>query len=1805
MDDLPPGFVLDDDSVQLIRAGNDLTFGTADDVVELLPASGLDPVELGPFDLAVGESVSVRYFARVGVGIVQGLYTNRVTAQQSGLPLSAASSAVVQISADPLFEQTTIIGKVFDDRDGDGWQDPAHATGLVLSGGPFKTPIVLPDIRGRKAESDPPMRIQTVLPGRFEAPINLRSAQGSFLTLGIDGEVRRSPEGAVVLGRTGQQLTMRVVTDNDQNTLIVENLGVVERGIPGVRLATVDGLLIETDRHGRYHLADVDTGRTARGANFILKLDPASLPDGTVINSENPRVIRLTPALMSRIDFAVGLPEAELVAAQTPPAEMLEVSTRALRSDVRPVNFDTGKVNIPQDYSTALQSLLAQYTGRDNLRLTFVGHADPRALRGQLAKRFKDNVGLSAARAREVADFARSVLDIDPALVTSEGRGAQQPIASNATAAGMAANRRVEIEVSWTETTQQTRVVSAESETLKPGMKEQRYAQRQSLPDLKFAPGSQSLDPGSAGTVRRAIESLGKDAVQLEIIGHTDDTPLGGANRSRYGSNEGLSLARAEAVARQLRTQFDLPESSITAIGRGAAEPIASNETEAGRAQNRRVQIVLITQQLEKIERRWVEPLPTSRTAYLPHGGRIWATEQPLTVVPKLNILATDDLWLDRDRRIESAPNFSLYSNYNNFISRKELRIYGANDTDRTTPLAILEVGDDAPAIDLTAPEHENLHRVLRNSRTRALAYVVRAYGTGEAATRFDETAPRLIKVQKRNSGKRYSGTQSAGGRVRDNQDRRNTEDVWGLDNLARQEIPVNGSQVRLHGIDIGTDYALQVEGEPVPINSDGGFVWERQLPVGEHQLHIDLVDTQERVYQRRIPVTVDGNYQFLVGLVNFAVGENNVSGNLEPLSADDHFDESVFVDGRLAFYAKAKVKGKYLITAQLDSTEDELKNFGDNLRREDPRQLFRQLDPNRYYPVYGDDSTTTTDVDTQGAFYVRVDVGRSSLLWGNYNTGLNDTEITQYNRSLYGAKLDFKSKQVTAQGEARRRLTLFGSEAQSSAASVTFRATGGSLYYLRHTDIVQGSEKVWIEVRRRDSEQVLEREILVEGRDYEIDDLQGRIILARPLSQVVNDRGSSIVRSSPLEGDNVFLLADYEYVPQGFAADDKTAGARGKVWLGDHIALGASKVVDERSGEDYDLQGVDVTLQAGRGTYLRAEYAESEARQSDASFVSADGGLSFVRRDLNSASLASSFVEGDATSIEGRINLAEYSERLRGDVRAWWKDRDGGFSTGRLAQGLDTTDQGVDVHVEFGDNLRIDAGYNKLEREGLGEDQVARLQVDADVGRWSAGVEARYEDVERTGLPSTLSAATGDGEALLVGARLGVDLSELTSIYAAGQITADERGNYEDNDLISVGINTELSDRTAVSVEVSDGDRGSAVIGGVQLGASDGLQLNLSGGLGSGATSQFGTRYSYGDGAEIYGSYAIDPDRTEGPRDVVTLGQRRAFGNHTSIFSESQFGKGDQYSSTGHTFGVDYTGIQDWLLSASLSHSNNDGAFTPLAESLAESVGPVGELAGGLQNFERTSATIGARVERNNYRLASRVEYREDKAVQLHTRTYLTSSTFGWKVNESGRWLGKLNLSWTEDERSDEHQARFVELDVGYAYRPVWSNRLNLIGKYSFLYDLPSLGQAFDSGLFANSFGAAVLRTDQRAHIFALEALFAANPRWEFGAKVALKRGELRADRDTGPWETFGVQLGAARVRYHLTKRWDGLLEYRWLSDWRNEGTKQGAIAGLYRHLGDHLKLGAGYNFAGFDDDLKFQDYDSHGWFIDLIGKY
>ncbi|QIQ21052.1 SdrD B-like domain-containing protein [Zophobihabitans entericus] len=79
-----------------------------------------------------------------------------------------------------------------------------------------------------------------------------------------------------------------------------------EPGLGGVKLVTASGQIITTDQHGRYHLPGVSGGRWERGTNFVLKLDPRSLPDGYRFKGRNPVVVRLSPGLPSKIDFAVS-----------------------------------------------------------------------------------------------------------------------------------------------------------------------------------------------------------------------------------------------------------------------------------------------------------------------------------------------------------------------------------------------------------------------------------------------------------------------------------------------------------------------------------------------------------------------------------------------------------------------------------------------------------------------------------------------------------------------------------------------------------------------------------------------------------------------------------------------------------------------------------------------------------------------------------------------------------------------------------------------------------------------------------------------------------------------------------------------------------------------------------------------------------------------------------------------------------------------------------------------------------------------------------------------------------------------------------------------------------------------------------------------------------------------------------------------------------------------------------------------------------------------------------------------------------
>ncbi|MNI41916.1 hypothetical protein D3C73_961810 [compost metagenome] len=91
---------------------------------------------------------------------------------------------------------------------------------------------------------------------------------------------------------------------------------------------------------------------------------------------------------------------------------------------------------------------------------------------------------------------------------------------------------------------------------------------------------------------------------------------------------------------------------------------------------------------------------------------------------------------------------------------------------------------------------------------------------------------------------------------------------------------------------------------------------------------------------------------------------------------------------------------------------------------------------------------------------------------------------------------------------------------------------------------------------------------------------------------------------------------------------------------------------------------------------------------------------------------------------------------------------------------------------------------------------------------------------------------------------------------------------------------------------------------------------------------------------------------------------------------------------------------------------------------------------------------------------------------------------------------------------------------------------------------------------------------------------------------------------RGSGQWFDSATTFIAGQVRYELRTAWHALAEYRVL-DVDNGGVRQGFLIGVDRDITRNFRLGAGYNFTQFSDDLTDFDYDHKGFFINLSGRY
>ncbi|WP_147674837.1 OmpA family protein [Vulcaniibacterium tengchongense] len=373
VDTPPPGFSYVADS---------LTVADADGVARL---AGTHPIRVDRLDVRAGERATVQYLLRVGAGVRPGLHVNRAHVEDGGRTISNEASAEVRLAGDPLLDESLVVGTVYDDRDGDGWQDDAHLGEVRVQGGfapgaylpnsttidrgdgprpladasaPLLHGVELGRIDGRSSEAEPPLAhavtiSQTLRELQFTGDFVLTNAQGLTLRMDAAGTTRIERSGDAARGLTAAEprVERRIsrVEGGYRVDYVIGNAGIAEPGIPGVRIASVEGLLIETDRYGRYHLEGVAGGPEERGRNFILKVDPATLPPGARFTTENPRLRRITPGLPVRFDFGVQLPSG-----------LVEGGRRTLELQLGEVMFDSGSAALRAEDAAVLDEMAAQ-----------------------------------------------------------------------------------------------------------------------------------------------------------------------------------------------------------------------------------------------------------------------------------------------------------------------------------------------------------------------------------------------------------------------------------------------------------------------------------------------------------------------------------------------------------------------------------------------------------------------------------------------------------------------------------------------------------------------------------------------------------------------------------------------------------------------------------------------------------------------------------------------------------------------------------------------------------------------------------------------------------------------------------------------------------------------------------------------------------------------------------------------------------------------------------------------------------------------------------------------------------------------------------------------------------------------------------------------------------------------------------------------------------------------------------------------------------------------------------------------------
>lgn len=1126
-----------------------------------------------------------------------------------------------------------------------------------------------------------------------------------------------------------------------------------------------------------------------------------------------------------------------------------------------------------------------------------------------------------------------------------------------------------------------------------------------------------------------------------------------------------------------------------------------------------------------------------------------------LDTKPILNVSTTP---IRRTYKAGDRVRFLATSNYPAFIRRAEIRIVAEDGDISVKPIAVVPVAINGEAEWAMPSSNE--------SGANRFHYVLRVYD-GEG--RFDETGPRPLARSSRDLPQEGKITDAPAPGMAE-------------DNTALRNIPVRGGAVTVFGRNVPEGYQVKALGGIVPLDHNRTFIVQRILPSGDHDVDVSVRGTSKTsALEFSRAIHIPENDWFFVGLADLTVGKRFGDKGIEAVREGEY--DSVYTKGRVAFYLKGKIKGEYLLTAAADTGEDKLKDIFRNLGDKSSREILRRLDPDDFYPVYGDDSTVFEDAPTKGKFYVRLDRGDSHVMWGNYKADIQGTEFLRSERALYGASAVYRSEQVMPFGERRTEATVYGAQPDTLPQRDELLGTGGSAYFLKRQDITEGSETVTVEIRDQISAQVVERRTLVYGEDYTIDYMQGVLILKKPLSSTSGTL--SPVRDGALGGNKVYLIVQYEYTPLANDVDGYVYGGRAQHWIGDNIRVGVTGLSETTGSADQKAYGADVKLRHSDTTFLNAEIAQSKGPGFGSS-ISTDGGLTIS--DVGAVGDTSRVAS--AWRVMGQLDLADVSEGTSGIIGGYIERKENGFSTLSDQISADQSKWGVNADIGLRGSFGLKLSYDDFKQSSAYDENGDRVtfprtkrkgevvlsnQIDE---RWKVSVGSSYTEL-RSPL-STLSGKSGfDGERLDTGVRVDYKRNEDQNYYAFGQGTLKRSGDISRNDRIGVGAEYQLTDKVALTGEVSYGTHG---VGG-----------------------EAGITYSPTADDNYYLTYRIDPDRAYDfdrtydlsgtDKGTLVFGARRKVNDMLSAYTESTYDLYGRRNSLARTYGVTYTPDATWTIDGGVELGRiNDDTINPDT---------------GIEraDFDRQaiSLALSHKDEKRgiNGRIRGEARFEESDDGTRDANSYLVSSGLSWKTSEDWRALFSADAVLS-DASGSFRDGDYVEASFGYAYRPVDNDRLNMLFKYTWLYDMPGPDQV--SAVSGEEYGPA-----QRSHILSADITYDLVSWFSVGAKYGFRIGESRdrlidgKNTSFSSWQSSSAHLGIIRGDLHIVRNWDILAEGRILYSPGSDTTDYGALLAVYRHIGDNLKIGIGYNFGSFSDDLRDLTLNDQGIFFNLVGTF